>query len=513
MAQQLVTIDLVAPGWLGLNREARGRLLPPTYATVATNLRINKEGILASRLGQTDQTTTAITSTPNIESLHEYIVAAGTVEMIQAWDGGIGNNIDDPEGNDVSGSVTDADGNWLFHNFNDKCLAFQSGQKLSIYTGTTFAYVSESSGTAPTSGIAGVAYGRVWQVDSADGANLKYSGLLDEADWGGSGAGSIDFSNIWTNGQDRITAIIGYNGALVVFGMRHIVFIIDGTGSELGLNPANAYVVDVISGTGCVDQKTLQAIGETDLLYLSLNGVQSLSRVIQERSNPTNTVSRAITTDLMSAYRSSTAGEIRSTYSDVEGLYILSFPSLSLSYAFDASRPYSAASQDIQLLPIFQWDLAPTSWSARESGDLLMGGAGNVYKYSGFTDDGTKIAIDYESPWLELGEELGNRLKILKKIGAIIFTSLDGNIVYKWSTDFDTSFNSYTTTLAAPLGASEWGISKWNEDEWSGPISLTIQRIPARITGQYFKVGLTASLDTSFSIQQIELLAKLGRAA
>ena len=512
MAQQLHTIDLVTPGILGVNREARGRLLPPAFCSVATNLRINKEGLLSSRLGQTDQTATAITSTPNVESLFEYKVAAGTTEIISAWDGGIGNDIDDPEGNDVSGSLTDTNGTWWFRNFNDKCLAFQSGQKLALYAGSTFATVSESSGTASTSGIAGVAYGRVWQVDNSDNANLLYSGLLDEADWGGSGAGSIDFSNIWTDGQDRITAIVGFNGALVVFGMRHIVFIIDGSGSELGLNPSNAYVVDVISGTGCVDQQTVQPIGETELLYLSLTGVQSLQRVIQERSNPTATVSKAITTDLMTSYRAAAAGTLRSAYDEKEEVYILTLTDQSISYAFDTSSPYGDVA-DEHLYPVFKWDLAPSSWSARENGDLLMGGAGNIYKYSGLTDDGTSIAIDYESPWLELGEELGNRLKILKRIGAIIFTSLDGNVVYKWSTDFDTALQSYSKAFSAPSGASEWGTSLWGTDEWSGPISLTITRIPARATGQYFKVGISASVDTSFSIQQVELFAKIGRAA
>jgi hypothetical protein len=512
MAQQLQTIDLVTPGSLGINREVRARLLPPAFCSVATNFRINKEGLLASRLGQTDQTTTAIGSTPNIESLFEYIDASGNVEMIQAWDGGIGNNIDDPEGNDVSGSLTDTNGTWWFRNFNDKCLAFQSGQKLAIYTGTTFATVVESSGTASTSGIAGVAYGRVWQADNSDGANLLYSGLLDEADWGGAGAGSIDFSKIWTDGQDRITAIVGFNGALVVFGMNHIVFIIDGTGSELGLNPANAYVVDVISGTGCVDQQTIQEVGETELLYMSKTGVQSLARVIQEKSNPTNTVSKAVTTDIVKAYRAAAAGTLRSAYNEDEGMYVITFTDQSVSYMFDTRTPYGGEAGQL-LYPVFKWDLAPSSWASRDNGDLLMGGAGNVYKYSGFTDDGTKISLEYESPWLELGEELGNRLKILKKIGAIIFTALDGNVVYKWSTDFDTSLKSYTKAFVAPSGASEWGVAEWGLDAWSGPISLSITRIPARITGQYFKVGLSADVDTAFSIQQVELFAKIGRAA
>jgi len=511
MTQQLTTVDIVAPGYYGLNREARGRLLPPEYATKLTNFYINKEGLLSSRLGQLDQTTTAITSVPVVESLHEYVDSSGNVEMIVAWDGGIGNDIDDPEGNDISGSLTDTSGTWLFKNFNGKCLAFQAGQKLAIYTSSTFATVSESSGTASTSGVAGVAFGRVWQVDGSDGSNVLYSGLLDEADWGGAGSGSIDLSNVWLDGEDNVTAIVGFNGALVIFGRKHIVFIVDGSGSELGLNPVNAYVADVISGTGCVDQKTIQSVGETEMLFLSTHGVQSIQRVIQEKSNPTDTVSQAVTTDLVAAYRAASDGTIRSTYSDEEGLYILTFVG-NKTYAFDVRRPYGTQ-MNPKLFPIFEWDLVPGSWSARQNGNLLMGGAGNVYKYSGFTDDGTKIAVDYESPWLELGEDFANRLKILKKIGAIIFTSMNGNVVYKWSTDFNTGFNTYTKAFEVPTGTPEYGVAKWNEDEWSGALNLAITRVPARDKGQYFKVGLSSTTDKSFAIQQIELLAKVGRLA
>ena len=43
--------------------------------------------------------------------------------------------------------------------------------------------------------------------------------------------------------------------------------------------------------------------------------------------------------------------------------------------------------------------------------------------------------------------------------------------------------------------------------------SIVIKRVPARSKAQYFKVGISASIDTSFVIQQFELLAKVGRLA
>lgn len=512
MAQQLAKLDLVAPGRLGVNREGRNRLLNPGYATVATNFRLNASGLLASRAGQSDQTATAITATPNVETLFEYIKSDATTEVLVGWDGGIGNSISAPEVNDVSGALTDANGTWWMQNFNDKCLAFQSGQKLAVYTGSTFATVVESGGTAPSSGIAGCVFGRVYQVDNADGGNLKYSGLLDETDWNGAGAGAIDFNNIWTDGQDRITAIVGFNGALVVFGMRHIVFIVDGSGSELGLNPSTAYVADVISGTGCVDQQTVQPIGETDIVFLSTHGVQSLQRLIQEKSNPTKTLSKHVRTELLEAYRGATAGTIRSTYNPDEGLYLLTFPA-TRTYAFDMRWLYQDEQGDL-VAPVFEWDITPTALLTRENGTLLFGGAGEVFSYAGTTDNGSDIALDFETGWLDFGEEIGNRLKVLKRLGAIMFSSLNDNIVMKWYRDFKTTSGSYTKGFTSVSTGAEWGVAEWGLDEWGGGGSAQkIFRVPARATGEYFKVGFTASVDVALSVQQLELVAKIGRLA
>jgi hypothetical protein len=511
MARQLQKLDLVNPGRLGLNRESRNRLLDPGYATMAKNLRLNNSGLMAARRGISTQTTTNITANPNVETLFEYYKADGTAEMIVAWDGGIGNSIADPEGNDVSGILTDTNGTWRMQNFNDKCLAFQDGQKLAVYTGTTFATVVESGGTAPSSGIATCAYGRVWQVDDTDDANLKYCGLLNETDWNGTGAGSMDLSNIWTDGQDGIKAIAGFNGSLVIFGLRHIVFVTDGTGSELGLNPANAYVSDVIHGTGCVDQETIQAIGETDLVFLSPNGLQSLSRLISERSNPTTSVSKNIRTEITEAYRGATAGTIRSTYNEDEGIYVVSFPG-NKSYSFDERFIFKDVEGD-PIAPAFEWTLAPTALCSRRNGDLLTGGAGEVFRYEGANDDGSDIAIDFESGWLDFGEEIGNLIKILKKIGAVIFTSADDDITLKWAANFSTANKTKNKTFTSTASGDEWGVGLWGIAEWGVPGGQKIFKIPARGTGQYFKVGLKASTSASFSVQQLELIAKIGRTA
>ncbi len=317
MPAQGQLFDLVAPGSRGLWTEADQRILSPIYCTKATNLRLSNSGALTLRNGYDDQTTTELSA--DVKSLHEYRKANGDVEMILAWDGGISNNIDSPAANDISGSVSDGDGAWFFQNFNDKCIGLQDGETPIVYSGSTFATIVAASGTAPSGGVGCAAYGRLWVVNT-DGQTIQYSGLLDETDWGGTGAGQIAMNNIWTDGQDTVQAIRGFNGALVVWGKRHVVFFADAQGTEIGVNPNNLFVQDIIAGTGCASQNSVQLIGEADILFASSRGIQSLGRLIQERSNPIETLTAKVEAEIVDHIQSVTATDnIRSVILQSKG--------------------------------------------------------------------------------------------------------------------------------------------------------------------------------------------------
>ena len=284
MSKQLTVFDFGDPGRLGLNLQQRGSVIGPAWATVANNCQLDSANRLALRGGYTNLTGSAAAS-PDIGSVFEYLKSDGSVEMIYAAAADIYKDETTPTS--VKGGLTITSNDWYFQNFNNKVIGFQNAKQPIVYSGTSFATVVASSGVVPTSknGIALCAYGRVWLLDS-DGQTIKYSGLLDETDWGGAGAGQIDMSNIWTRGMDEVTAITAFNGSLIVFGRNHIIIWDDESGSQLGINPTDLAVVDVIEGTGCVSQKSIAIIGESDLLFASRAGVQSLGRVIQEKSNP-----------------------------------------------------------------------------------------------------------------------------------------------------------------------------------------------------------------------------------
>jgi hypothetical protein len=523
MTAQLLPIDLVAPGFRGVNYEQSNSLLDPAWAALAHNATIDDSGRIASRRGYSAVTTVPVSPAVNIESLHEYIQEDGTKEMILAYDGGISNSMDDPEGSDISGSVTDTDGNWWFQNFNGKVLGFQNGLKPIVRTSGNFATVTEASGTAPTvaDGVALCAYGRVWALDS-NRQTIKYSALLDETHWL-TGAGSIDMSNVWTNGTDQVTAIAAFNGYFIVFGRHHIVVWEDTTGSQLGIDPANLKVIDVIPGTGCESQWSLQAIGEADLFYLSRHGLQSLARVIQEKSMPVSVLSHAVSGQLLADLKNtSDRSQIRSAVDLTNGLYLLSFPSVGRTWAVHFNRPFSAAdfrhttakAEQAVLFPITTWSLAPTAWCWRTANrTLLLGASAIVGLYAGADqDNGTSFQFDYESPFIAVNQELASRLKILKRIGSILFVYNATSVTYRWAFDFRTTFNTKTHGFTSSVG-SEWGEAEWGEDEWAGAVSLRIFKFPAYGKGQYIKIGIRASIVSQLAIQQLELFTKIGRLA
>lgn len=520
MIAQLHPVDLVAPGFRGVNFQRSRTILPPHWATVARNCFIDENGLLSSRKGYSDVTTTAVTGDIPIETLHEHKFEDGTAEIILAWDdaggAGIANDIDDPEANIIDGTVAVDSGTWWMQNGWDKCFGFEDGQKPIVRTTGNFATVSEASGTAPTvsGGVGLVAYGRVWALDS-DNQIIKFSALNDETHWS-TGAGQIDMSSIWTNGTDQVTAITAYGGALVVFGKKHIVFWVDGTGNQLGIDPDRLYVSDIIEGVGCISQWSVQLIGSTgDVIFAGDDGIHSLRRVVETGAGaPTQALSRNIQDAIVADIQDETKNAIRSVVDPRRGIYIISFPSQERSYVFHYTFPYRDEITNAILYPITTWDLAPTAWLWDEGNQRLLlsdgGNPGHVGLYGGLdTDAGTKFTMTYEGPWLDLGEEFANRLKILKRIGSIVFVSSAASITYKWDFDFAGTFTSKTVNFTGASNA-EWGSAEFGTDEYSGGLSLRIFKFPATGRGQYIKLGLTLEVPSKFSIQQLELFAKLG---
>jgi hypothetical protein len=424
---------------------------------------------------------------------------------------------------DITGSVTPTTDDWQFQNFNDFILGFQVGKTPISWAGTgNFVTITATSGSAPTGGAAVAAFGRVWGVD-ADNNIIKYSGLLDHLNWGAAGSGSINMRSIWTRGTDQVVGLAAVGATLVVFGKRHIVLFTDGRGSTLGLDPATMYVVDTIEGTGLVARDSVAPVGDGDLLYLSPTGVQSLSRTIQNKNNPLATVDGHVRDYVQSFTAGESVSKIRAVYNADKQFYLLILPQSGRCFCYDTKFPLQDGS-----LRVTEWNsIAPKCAVFRANNTMLTGQSGFIGLYSGFSDNGASYQFLYTSPNVYLSPEVQNRLKILKRIGSIVFTKSTTNLTYQWGFDFEGFTGQITRAVQGgnvpEYGRAEYGssgkydvndplaVAGVNFSEYGGGLSLRIVNIPASGAGRWIQIGLTASINGSeLAVQELDIYSKIG---
>ena len=514
---QVQPVDIVAPGAFGLNTEKKNTLLAPQWCTTALNAVIHRSGRIGSRDGWANQTATAIAATPTIDTLHEYLQEDGSSTIVSTAANKIYKNFSDftDAANDITSSTAPTADHWQFVNFNDKCLGFQKGHTPIVWTGTGDFTDASYSGTGPDGNCAVAAFGRVWAAD-ADLQTIRVSALLDDTDYqSASGGGTIDMSSVWTGGMDEIVAITALGSNLIVFGKNHIVLWADGSGSEIGMTLADAQIVDTIEGTGCIARDSIQATGEGDLIFLSRHGLQSLGRVIQFKSNPVVTLTKNVRTDFVSDVKTQRAADsemdqVRSTWNAEEGIYIINFPTVGAQWVLDTEHSFTAEDQD-SAFPVTQWRLggAPVGMVSTISGNLYLGSAGVVGKYSGESDNSTAFDFEFKTGWLDFGE-MNHRLKMMKEIVATVQVG-EQSLIWNW--EFDFSGTALTRTVAYTGGNSaEFNVAEFNVDEFSGAVTLQRKALPAHGEGQFLRLGCTASVDGfAVTIQQMSVAPKIGR--
>jgi len=86
MPKQLIPLTISAPGFLGLNTQQAGSILPPGWATKLDNCVFDNIGRIASRKGTQQVHEDAISGTPTMRSGHEYVDRTGQSIMIWAGD-------------------------------------------------------------------------------------------------------------------------------------------------------------------------------------------------------------------------------------------------------------------------------------------------------------------------------------------------------------------------------------------------------------------------------------------
>ena len=513
MAQELNSINLVAPAFKGINTEDAPLAQDPSFAEVADNAVIDQRGRIAARKGLSVITTNKTElGSAKIRAIKEFKNDAGTTKVFS-----VGNN------KILSGTTTLADetpggysisaDNWKMVNFNDSIYFYQRGYQPLIYntvaSGTsggansdvvTLSSVNSAAGL--TSSMYGnevlAAYGRLWTADfSADKSTVYWSDLLAGHIWSGGSSGSIDISKVWPDGYDEIVALSAHNNHLIIFGKRSVVVYSGATA------PASMTLADTVSGVGCVDRDTVQATG-TDVLFLSQTGLKSFGRTIQEKSMPLSSLSGTITKDIIATLVAET-DFFRSVYHPEENFYLLTFVSEDLTFCFDVRGTLDNGSYRATRWP----GTGFTSYNRQDNGTLLIGSAQGIGKYSGYQDNSAAYRFQYTSPELAFGDPA--KLKFLKKLRPTIFGGENSDIFFRWAYDFKSSSSSATITLSSDA-TSEYNVAQYNIDQFSAGTFTSRNTVNTGGSGGTLSINMESDINgKEMSLQEINVLALLGK--
>ncbi len=528
---QLVPINLTAPAFGGLNLEAAGSILGQEWATTLDNAIFDGSGRPALRKGFNSLTTTPVAGT--VMRIFEYYKSDTTSEILFSTDADIFSGTTAPSS--VKGTLTITDGNIKFVNFNDKCIAFGigTGGIPAVYTGSTFADITVNTGTAPTGSVGTAAFGRLWAVD-ADGKTVRYSALLDETRWDtADGGGVIDFGNVWPAGQDTIVAIEEFGGDLIVFGKNNTVVMTDGSGASLGIDPDAMYVSDTIPGVGARSQFAMTR-ARGDFWFLSNSGLVGLRRELVQRSTGFDSISANVQSQLEEWVDQESDVNDITLVADLKNDFVVCiFPTAGSQFVFDTRTTQPVAGQaSTNRVTTWSADLQTAAY-IRETRDLyasFTAVAGEILEYAGEDDNDNSYFFDYESGWLDLGQQGSQYIKFVKYLSSFVLVEQNVDVIHKIAYDFGQREYSITKSASgnpsAEYGTAEFGTNgvRDNTDatlvagvdiaEYSGSFSLRTLKAPGQGSGQFVKVGIrldTASGD--FALQQINLFAKMGRMA
>jgi hypothetical protein len=316
--------------------------------------------------------------------------------------------------------------------------------------------------------------------------------------WTTGTAGKLDISAVIPTG-DPIVGLAQHNGFLIIFCKKHIVIY---AGAK---DPSTMTIQDTITGVGCIARDSIVSVAGTDILFLSETGVQSLQRLIQEKSLPFRDVSKNVRDELIALVNGETAANIKATYYPTDALYLLSLPSSGFTYCFDTRGSLENGASRTTI-----WkQINPTAFSNMSNRDLYMGQAGYIGKYELYEDNGNEYRMSYYTNYFDFGSATTN--KILKRINVTAIGGSNQPIAIKWGYDYTRNYFSRGITLQR-VQVYEYGAAEYNIATYTNGIALDIANIPASGSGTVVQLGFESDINgTPLSIQKIDFFLKTGK--
>ena len=537
MAKQLQYQSLTNIGLNGLNTQANPASLDPSYLTKAENVVIRESGRISLRKGFKQKVAPNAVAPDGvaIKSIVEH--QDGQVKKIFASYGTSIYTVDfttpnaafPSSGADVKHTVSGTDGDWQFINFNGRLTCLHEGVVPQRYDGTQGSgskWAAFDNATRPatvTSGefkpSCGVGfYGRMWVGGVAEEKDvLHYSALLDSDDYTtSSGGGSFDLKKVW--GRDDIIAIAPFYGQLAVFGKNNIAIY------ESPDVVGNMKLNEVIRGVGCVARDSVQHIGD-DLVFLSSTGLRSLARTSEKDKVPLTDLSLNIKDTLIRNIGQST--EIKSSYIENEGIYVLTFTASNITYVFDFKHLTPNQAPRITTWT-FDLDREPASITYTDTYGMLIGQKdGSIATYEGYYDsdlaaNGSTYSYasytgSFETVWVNLGESVGASL--LKRLFMVIEGGSGANLALKWYKDFSATASKTTAITLNPTTTGStalWGASTslYGKSGVTYKPVYGLQEYKTPLTGSAKNIKVSIGIQSNgydASLQDLTLLHKQGK--
>jgi hypothetical protein len=509
MAQQLQNITIAAPAFFGLNTQDSPVGIDPSFASVADNCVIDKRGRIGARKGWlaiSSNGSSVLGSSRGIETVFEFVDTSGTKVVVSAGNNKIFTGTTTLV--DVTpASYTPTGNNWKCVSFNNHLYMVQLGHVPLLATDESGSFVLEAvtshahaTGTMPLANEALAAFGKLWVADIiADKNTLYWSDTLNGHAWTGGATGSLNLTTVWPSGSDEVVALAAHNNFLVIFGKRSIL-VYSGASA-----PSSMVLADTVEGVGCIARDSVQNTG-TDILFLSDTGLRSLGRTIQEKSMPMRDISKNVRTDLMHLVPLQT-NAIKSVYSAIEALYLITLPDSNLVFCFDMRSPLEDGSQRAT-----SWSsLLPLSLTTLDDGSIYFGLESGIVKYSGYLDGTAKYQMRYFSNPMDFGN--ASNLKFLKKFTITVIGGQNTNSTLNWGYDYTTNFTKQVFALSGTSNAGEYGLSEYNTTaEFTASAVINTPKVNTSGNGEVVTIGVESELNgSSFSIQKIDIHALLGR--
>ena len=515
--KQLQATVLDEIGIFGLDTQTHPTALDPNWFTKADNIVYTEGGRVTFRKGV--KQLTLGTGNP-IGAIVEHKLSN---KIFASTDGSLSEvNLADKDNAFINTFATGAsDSDWQFIEYDDEIYCFQESEDPVEYDSGTWALLKNATGYGAPAGVTtfdprcGLGnFGRMWAGGISEDKNtLFYSQLENPHKWATGDSGYIDLKYVW--GGDEIVNISSYAGKLVIFGRQNIAIYND------PWDVAAMSLDEVIKGVGCVSRDSVRAIGN-DLFFVSDTGVRSLQRTAEFDKLPLKDISLTIKDEMIANI--SNSRNIKSVFVFNEGLYIVSFVDLNVTYVFDITSMTPKGTPRVTKWH-FEGGRNPVSMAYSETYGLLFGQqGGHVCSYEGHYDIdyiGSNVYTyfpytgGFSTVWIDLGQ--GFMSSILKKMLIVISGGQGTDAGLRLYKDFELTASSSATFKLNPSvsGASfKWGSasSLFGAAKYAPIYGLKEVGLPLAGDAKYIRFEMDAvTKGYKASLQSITLLYKQGK--